>query len=191
MEKNSIAPFPLIVVGGSAGSLEVILSFLPLLRKDLKVAILIVLHRSSDPDPVLQSLLSSKTSIAVKEAEEKELLMKGVIYIAPADYHLLIEKDFTFSLDYSEKVNYSRPSIDVTFEIAAEVFKERTTGILLSGANTDGTEGLMAVKATGGTTVVQDPSTASVPYMPQYAVSHAPVDHVLKAADIAAFINSQ
>lgn len=190
MEKNSLAANYLVVIGGSAGSLEVILAMLPKLRLDLHVALLIVLHRSNDPAPVLTSLLSSKTTIPVKEVEEKEIIEAGTIYIAPADYHLLIEDDFTFSLDYSEKINYSRPSIDVTFEIAAEVYKNQLTCILLSGGNTDGTIGLQTVKEAGGTTVIQDPLTAAVPFMPQHAKSMVSIDYILDIPAMAPFINN-
>jgi two-component system chemotaxis response regulator CheB len=148
------------------------------------------MHRGTEPDPLLQFILSSKTSLSVKEAEEKEKIQPGIIYIAPGDYHLLIEKDHTFSLDFSEKVNFSRPSIDVTFSIAAEAYGATLACLLLSGANADGTEGLVIAKAAGGIAAVQDPATASVPFMPQHAISKMQPDYILPAGEIASFINN-
>src|SRR5690606_15964808 len=117
----------------------------------------------------LAELFSNKTSIPVKEIDEKEQIKRGMIYIAPPDYHTLIEKDKTFSLDFSEKVNYSRPGIDVTFQTAAEAYGQGAAAILLSGANADGTSGLDTIKAFGGITIVQSPQTAEVDFMPSYA----------------------
>lgn len=180
----------LLIIGGSAGTLEVMLQTLPHIRTDISFALLLVLHRSNESDPLLQSILSSKTSLPVKEVEEKEKILPGTIYIAPADYHLLIEKDHSFSLDFSEKVNYSRPSIDVTFSVAAEAYGAALACLLLSGGNTDGTEGLLCVKKAGGITAVQDPSTATVPFMPQHALSKMQPDYILMVNEIASFINN-
>jgi len=110
-----VKPIQLIVIGGSAGSLDVILKVIPALRPHLPVAILIVTHRKASSEDLLVDLLNSRGTWPVREAEEKEPVAPNAIYVAPSDYHLLIEKDFTFSLDVSEKVNYSRPSIDITF----------------------------------------------------------------------------
>jgi two-component system chemotaxis response regulator CheB len=184
----TVAPY-LIVIGGSAGALQAILSLLPDLDVGLQAAVIIVLHRQSHYESVLTELLSAKTRLPVKEAEEKEVLLRGVIYIAPADYHLLVETDHTLSLDYSEKVNYSRPSIDVTFSSAATVYGSNMLALLLSGANTDGAEGLIDVHEAGGVIAVQDPQTADVDYMPRRAIQLAPVDVILPPAKMAAFIN--
>ncbi|MDQ3277085.1 MAG: chemotaxis protein CheB, partial [Bacteroidota bacterium] len=110
--------------------------------------------------------------------------------IAPADYHLLIERDYTLSLDYSEKVHYSRPAIDVTFETAADVFGPAVIALLLSGANQDGTEGLRKVKAAGGIVIVQDPAEAVVSYMPQHAVDNMAVDRIAPVEEIPTVIRS-
>ncbi|NLR65499.1 chemotaxis protein CheB [Chitinophaga varians] len=179
-----------VLIGGSAGGLQAILTLLPGLSARLNAAVIIVLHRQSSSDSVLAELLAVKTSLPVREAEEKELLLPGTIYIAPGDYHLLIETDHTLSLDYSEKVNFSRPSIDVTFTSAVEVFGPQTMAVLLSGANDDGVEGLADVHEAGGITIVQDPDTAIVDFMPRHAIQAVPVDYVLAAADMASFINS-
>jgi two-component system chemotaxis response regulator CheB len=182
------APY-LIVIGGSAGGLQPILALLPGLHTPLNAAIIIVLHRQNHYESVLQELLSAKTNFPVKEAAEKEPLESGIIYIAPADYHLLVESDHTLSLDDSEKVNFSRPSIDVTFSSAALAYGSNMTALLLSGANTDGTEGLIDVHEAGGTTAVQDPATADVDYMPRQAIQLAPVDIILPPHEMALFIN--
>ena len=180
----------LLIIGGSAGSLEVMLHTLPDIRTTINFSILVVMHRGTEPDPLLQFILSSKTPLIVKEAEEKEKIQPGIIYTAPADYHLLIEKDHTFSLDFSEKVNFSRPSIDVTFSVAAEAYGKELACLLLSGANTDGTEGLVFVKAAGGITAIQDPATANVPFMPQHSLSKMQPDYILSPGEIAGFINN-
>lgn len=191
MEKDFLnRPFKMIVIGGSAGSLQVILRLLPELRSTLTVTIVIVLHRKPSSDETLIDLLSTRTALAVREVEEKELIQPGCIYIAPADYHLLIESDHTFSLDASEKVNYSRPSIDITFESAAEVYGPALLGILLSGANSDGQEGMHSIKEAGGVCVVQNPESAEVAYMPMQAIGHVKIDCVLHAEELAPFINS-
>lgn len=190
MEENLLKPARrLLVIGGSAGSLEVLFKLLPLLRPDLPFAVVLVLHRRNSSDSSLSDLLGSKTLNPTREVEDKEPVVPGTIYLAPADYHLLIEKNLTFSLDYSEKVNFSRPCIDVTFESASEVYAADLVAILLSGANEDGTDGLRTVKKAGGTAIVQDPETAQMPFMPQHAMSEVPVDHVFSILQMADFIN--
>ncbi len=179
-----------LVIGGSAGSLDVLLNVLPYIHPGIGFPIIIVVHRKQGSDFLLIDLLKGKTSLQVKEIEEKEPALAGFIYIAPSDYHLLIEKEHTFSLDYSEKVNYSRPSIDVTFQSAAEVYGKKLACLLLSGSNADGVNGLKVVKFYGGEALVQDPATASVSYMPASAIAQLPVDHVLKIEEIATYINS-
>lgn len=168
-----------LVIGGSAGSLTKVLQLLPHFKKEMAITVIIVFHRKETEDTTLIDVLSKRTELQVKEVEEKEALLPGVIYVAPTDYHLLIEKDNTFSLDYSEKVNYCRPSIDVTMESAADALGKSLVGLLLSGANDDGTKGLKAIKECGGFVVVQDPLTAEVPYMPQHAIKRVAVDLIL------------
>ncbi|MCX2452886.1 chemotaxis protein CheB [Pedobacter sp. PLR] len=177
------------IIGGSAGSLEVLLKVLPAIDPELSFPIVIVIHRKHGVDSLLPGLLSSRTKMAVKEADEKELMVPGTIYIAPSDYHLLIEMDGTFSLDYSEKVNYSRPAIDVTFQTAAEAYKEDLVCLLLSGSNADGVNGLLSVKHWGGIAVIQDPETAQVAYMPEQAQKNVHIDRVLRIEEMATFIN--
>lgn len=179
-----------LVIGGSAGSLDVLIKILPSISLDITFPIIIVVHRKQGTDSLLSELLATKTALMVKEVEEKELILPRTIYVAPSDYHLLIEKDLTFSLDYSEKVNYSRPSIDVTFQSAAEVFSTQLVCLLLSGSNADGVNGLIAVNGYEGEAVVQDPSSAQVNYMPAQAILRARIDRVLKIEEMAHYINS-
>jgi two-component system chemotaxis response regulator CheB len=179
-----------VAIGGSAGSLEVVMDILPYCSNDFNVAIIIILHRKPTYESQLVAILADKTSMTVKEAEEKELLEKGV-YVVPADYHLLIEPDGSFTLDDSEKVHYSRPSIDVTFECVADVFKGKAIAILLSGANADGVAGLKAIKQNGGLCIVQNPVSAEINYMPQQAINSGSVDMILNGKDIGAFLNDK
>lgn len=179
-----------LVIGGSAGSLDVLLRVFPDLREDLPFPIIIVVHRKQGTDFLLADLISKKTRLEVKEAEEKEKIMTKTVYLAPSDYHLLIEKDESFSLDYSEKVNYSRPSIDVTFQSAAEVYREDLVCLLLSGSNADGVNGLITAKRYGGQATVQDPESAQVDYMPAQAIARTEVDRILKIEEMATYINS-
>lgn len=188
MEKNRIiSGCKLLIIGGSAGSLEVLMKLLPNLSIP-SFAIVLVLHRKSTEDATLEELIAIKTNIPVKEVEDKTPLLPGYMYVAPSDYHLLFEKNDVLSLDTSEKVNYSRPSIDVSFESAAEVYGKNLVGLLLSGANADGTEGLLAIKNAGGTTVVQNPETAQMSTMPQNAITYTAPDYILDVEHILKFI---
>lgn len=179
----------IIAIGGSAGSLDVILKVLPNLKQKIKFAIVIVLHRKKTSDTTLLDLLTSKTHLPVREVEDKDVVTAGTIFIAPPDYHLLAESNNTFSLDYSEKINYSRPSIDPTFETVADVYKKNALAILLSGANADGVNGLKAIKNKGGVVIVQNPDTAEVSYMPEQAILNVDVNYVLTVEQIIEFIN--
>ncbi|MCA0236531.1 MAG: chemotaxis protein CheB [Bacteroidetes bacterium] len=170
MAENQLNTFQVVVIGGSAGSLETVLAMAQALPAQMQAVIIIVLHRKNDPESILENLLSYKTQVPVREVEDKDEIQPGNIYIAPPDYHLLIEDERTFSLDSSEKVHFSKPSIDVTFESVANVFRQRSIGILLSGANADGAAGLLKIRKAGGTTIAQDPVSAEVGYMPQQAI---------------------
>jgi len=178
-----------LIIGGSAGSLDVLLEIFPALKSDIRFPIILVVHRKPSNESLLTDLLKSRTSMDVGEANEKEFLTPGKVFIVPADYHMLIEEDRSISLDYSEKVNYSRPSIDVTFQSAAEVFKEKLVCILLSGSNSDGVEGLKCVNSFGGRAVIQNPGTAIMPYMPQQAVLNVKPHIILDSRDMAEYIN--
>ena len=178
-----------LVIGGSAGSLDVLLKVLPEINPLLSYPIIIVIHRKPGNDSMLAELLKTKTDLPVKEIEEKDKIIHPFIYIAPPNYHLLIENHLTFSLDASEKVNFSRPSIDVTFESASEIFGENLVCLLLSGANSDGTIGLEKVTKNGGTAAIQNIESAIVPYMPEYALEHVLIDDILTPKEMVNYIN--
>ncbi len=175
--------YQLLVIGGSAGSLSVVLKIIPLLKKEMNLAVIIVFHRKSSEDNTLIDVLSSRTDFTVKETEDKDEIQPGVIYVAPADYHVLIEKNKTISLDASEKINYSRPSIDVTFESAAEAYTDSLICMLLSGANADGVQGLLIAKRLGAYIIIQDPQTAEVSYMPEQALQKTQPHLLLNSDD--------
>lgn len=178
----------ILLIGGSAGSLQVILSVLAALGKEYPMPVLVVLHRNNVFESSLEDVLSSRTQLVIKEIEEKEPILPGVVYLCPADYHVLVERDHTFSLDYSERVNFSRPSIDVTMRSAADVYGKGVVALLLSGGNADGSEGLWHVHEKGGFTIVQDPGTAEVPYMPQQALLRMQVDLVVPTEELPGLI---
>jgi len=189
MEKDQLNPhFKVVLIGGSAGSLEVLMKILPKMTGIPNYALVIILHRKVSEDNLLEQLFSVKTSVPVKQVEDKTKLTPGFIYVAPSNYHLLFEKQGLLSLDISEKVNYSRPSIDVSFESAADAFGANVTGILLSGANADGTQGLIAIKEAGGTVVIQQPASAEMPYMPDHALANIAADYVLDPNQILEFL---
>lgn len=179
----------LIVIGGSAGSLQVIIEMIKKLDDPISFPILLVVHRKAQATNILQTLLQQFSRVEVIEIEDKTDIQKNKIYIAPADYHLLFEDKNTMSLDSSEKMNYSRPSIDVTFRSAAEVYEENVIGILLSGANADGVEGLAYIKKNRGRVWIQDPETAEVDYMPKHAVEEIDYDLIINSGNLADYIN--
>ncbi|MBV8324881.1 chemotaxis protein CheB [Chryseobacterium sp.] len=179
----------LIIIGGSAGSLQVIIEMIKKLDDSLAVPIVLVLHRKAQSGNVLKTLLQQFTRIPVIEIEDKTEVQDNTIYIVPADYHLLFENRKNMSLDSSEKMNYSRPSIDVSFRSAAEIYRENMIGILLSGANADGVEGLSYIKRNNGQVWIQDPETAEVDYMPRHAIEEIDYDLVIKPGNLADGIN--
>lgn len=184
MAENDVAKYKVVVIGGSAGSLEVILKILAGIHGPIQQSIVIVVHRKHSSDSILADLLSDKADMPVREVEDKEPVLPATIYIAPPDYHLLFESTSMFALDSSEKMHYSRPSIDVTFESAAEMFGPACVGILLSGANADGAMGLKRIREAGGLAMVQDPATAEVDYMPAQAVKLGAAEMVVEGNKI-------
>ncbi len=189
MAQNELNRWQLVAIGGSAGSLEVVLKIIAALPVPLNATVIIVLHRKNTHDSPLANIFASRTALPVKEVEDKETLLPGTIYLAPPDYHLLIEDAHNFSLDSSEKIHYSRPSIDVTFESAAETFGSSCVGVLLSGANADGAQGMLAISRKGGYTIAQDPQTAEVGYMPQQAIALNAATTVVAVQDLPSFIS--
>jgi two-component system chemotaxis response regulator CheB len=160
----------MIIIGGSAGAFNLIISILNGLDKEMKVPIIIILHRLKSAKTILEDSLQSQSHYIVKEAEDKEFVKAGHLYTTPSDYHLLLNENLSFSLDASEEVNYCRPSIDVSFESFSSVLRENSCGILLSGANQDGAMGLKMIAENGGKTIVQDSKEAEFSSMPRAAI---------------------
>lgn len=185
MEARSIEA---IVIGGSAGALEAMAAILPALPADFALPIALVLHVPPTKPSYLAEVLRAKCSFTVKEAEDKEPFAPATLYLAPPNYHLLIEKQRWFSLSVDDPVHFSRPAIDVLFESAADAYGPTLAGLLLSGANEDGARGLARIKQAGGATLVQSPETASVETMPSAALRLARPDHVLPLTEIGPFL---
>ncbi|MCF8070024.1 MAG: chemotaxis protein CheB [Desulfobacterales bacterium] len=183
--------FEAVVVGVSAGGLKALQVILSELDKKFHPSVIIVQHISPAADNFLPRFLNKKSALPVKQADEKEVIKSGYVYIAPPDYHLLVEEDKTFSLSVDGKINYARPCIDVLFETAAYAYGAALVGLLLTGANRDGSQGLKKIKEAGGLTIVEDPKTAEVPIMPQGAIKTLDVDHILSLRTIAPFLNIQ
>lgn len=178
------------MIGTSAGGLDALSQVLPVLRPDLPVPVMVVQHISPSSDSFLIEYLNSLARIEIREAGDKEELMPGIVYFAPPDYHLLVEEDFTLSLSNSEKVHFSRPSIDVLFETASWAYHERLIGVIMTGANWDGAAGLKIIKEAGGFTIAEDPNSAIVPRMPESAIKARKPDMILPLSKIGPTLNS-
>ncbi len=174
-----------IVMGVSAGGLEALKTILPALPENFVVPIIVVQHRNERTDEFLVTYLDRMCKLAVREPEDKEPIRAGHVYIAPGGYHLLVELDKSFSLSEDARVNYSCPSIDVLFESAADAFASGVIGVVLTGANSDGANGLKAIKEKGGIAIVQDPATAEAKTMPQTALAATTPDHVVALNEMA------
>ncbi len=177
-----------VVIGASAGGFHALGRLLTKLPKQFSMPIFIVQHISSLSDNYMAKFLNNKSSLTIKEADEKEQIMGGTAYIAPPNYHLLIEEDNTLSLSTEEKMNYSRPSIDILFESASFVYGSNLIGVVLTGANSDGADGLLKIKKAGGYCIVQDPAEAESTAMPLAAIEKASPQQVLKLKDIASLL---
>ena len=173
-----------IVIGVSSGGMNAMKVMFSLLPKEFKTPIIIVQHLGEYSDNYWIKLLNDKSNLSIKEADEKEKIENGNVYIAPPNYHLMIERDKTFSLTVDERVNYARPSIDVLFESAAEAYKDKLIGVILTGSSCDGTAGLKKIKEHGGLSIAQDPKTAESAYMPASAIAAIKVDYILSLEDI-------
>jgi len=174
-----------VVIGGSAGGIEALEVLLPILPADLRASFFIVQHLPRDRPSLLVEIFKHRCALPVREAEDKEQAARGTVYFAPPDYHLLIETGGYLALSADEPVHYSRPSIDVLFESAADVYRERLLGLILSGANEDGAAGLEAVHRAGGITAVQQPDEARMPQMVLSALQRGIADFVLPIEQIA------
>jgi two-component system chemotaxis response regulator CheB len=181
--------YEIIVVGTSWGGLLALRELVDGLPEELRLPLVVVQHRHKDSDHLLAALLQDRTALSVCEVEDKAPIEPGSVYIAPADYHLLFEGD-SFALSIDEPVRYSRPSIDVTFESAADTYAARAVGVVLTGANADGARGLKRIVDRGGLAFVQAPATAESPAMPSAALRCVPGAHVLTIREIASTLGS-
>ena len=179
--------YEMIVVGASLGGFHALEHLLGGLPQDFPLPVAIVQHRSSDSDDLLAILLKRKSNLPVTEAEDKQRIVPGQIYIAPANYHLLVEERH-FALSTQSPVEFARPSIDVLFESAADAFRERVVAVLLTGSNKDGAQGMARIKECGGLTLVQDPASAESVRMPEAAIEASEIDRVLPLSEIAGFL---
>lgn len=173
-----------IVMGVSSGGMSAMKIMFSLLPKNFSIPIIMVQHLSAHSNNEWIQLLNDKSDLSIKEADEKEKIENGKVYIAPPNYHLMIEMNKTLSLTIDERINFARPSIDVLFESAAEVYKNKLIGVILTGSNADGTVGLKKIKEYGGLTIAQDPKTAESPYMPTSAIAAVQMDYILSLEDI-------
>ncbi|MBU3954376.1 MAG: chemotaxis protein CheB, partial [Proteobacteria bacterium] len=155
----------------------------------LGLPVIIVQHLSPDSDDFLATHFNRICSLCVKEAEDKEPIMNNTIYFAPANYHLMVEQDKTIALSTAERVQYSRPAIDVLFETAADAYADRLIGIILTGSNSDGTKGIQRIRELKGLVIAQSPESAQVNIMPLSAINQAGVDKILDLKEIAPYIN--
>jgi two-component system chemotaxis response regulator CheB len=174
----------IVVVGTSTGGLKALQVLLAGLPREFSLPVAIVQHRSKDSESGLCEFLNQTSNLPVKEPEDKELLVPGNAYLAPRDYHLLIENG-SFALSTDPPVTHARPSIDVLFESAADEYEDRAIGVILTGANQDGSRGLKMIKALGGMTIVEDPATASCGEMPRSAIAQSTPDWILPLPEIA------
>lgn len=173
-----------VLLGGSAGSFQLIFRATRAFTSKLDKAVVIIIHRKRNFHSEIEEIFAGNMEIKFKEVSDKEPIKKNTVYIAPPNYHTLIEKGGYFSLDVSDDVWYSKPSIDVTFESAGDVYCERCTAILLSGANQDGAEGLLKLRGCGALTIVQDPEDAEMTQMPDAAILINAAEYVLSSTDI-------
>lgn len=180
--------FEIVVIGASYGGLSALQVMLPELSPEFPLPVVIVQHRRKEVDDGLCKFLRKRSRLPLSEPEDKEAVERGHVYLAPADYHLLIERSI-FTLSTESPVAYARPSIDVLFESAADIYHERIIGVILTGSNGDGARGLSRIKSLGGLTVVQDPSDAESSAMPLAAIEATSVDRILSLAEIAPFLN--
>jgi two-component system chemotaxis response regulator CheB len=179
----------LVVIGASLGGVRALERVLGGLAPDFPLPIAVVLHRAAEPAPSqLASLLQLRCALPVSEANDKERIIPGHVYLAPADYHLLVDED-RFALSVDARVSYARPSIDVLFDSAADSYRGGVVGVVLTGANSDGANGAVRIKERGGKVVAQDPDNAESPVMPRAAIGTGAVDSVLPLGEIASYLN--
>jgi two-component system, chemotaxis family, protein-glutamate methylesterase/glutaminase len=177
-------PGEIIVVGASRGGLRALETLLSGLDAEFDMPIVIVQHRGKDIDTELCSYLRAKSPLPVTEPEDKEPILTGRVYLAPRDYHLMVAAT-SFALSTEPPINFARPSIDVLFQSAAEEYRERAIGLILTGTNRDGANGIAAIRAMGGMTIVEDPDTAAHREMPEAALAQGEPNWILQLEEIA------
>jgi two-component system, chemotaxis family, protein-glutamate methylesterase/glutaminase len=180
--------YAIAVVGTSWGGLAALRELVSCLPPDLPVPVVLIQHRHKMSDEALPRLLQDRTPLSVCEAEDKMPIEPGKVYVAPADYHLLVEPESYFTLSVEEPIRYSRPSIDLTFTSAADAFGAKTIGIVLTGANADGAAGLKRIAERGGAALIQEPATAESPTMPAAALQAVPKARVMVLSQIGSAI---
>lgn len=180
----------IILIGGSAGSYDLITQILEVIPNPVDCAICVIIHRNPLYLSKIEKILSNKHKRSILLAEEKMEIQPNHIYFAPPAYHLLVEPNLTFSLDSSEPVNYSRPSIDVLFESCAQIFKQNCTAFLFSGANSDGAKGLKTIEDFQGETYIQHPNEAPISTMPNAAIKLSTNAQILSNQQIINYFNS-
>jgi two-component system chemotaxis response regulator CheB len=181
----------LIVIGCSLGGMNALQIILSNLTREFCVPIAVAQHRHKKSNEGLPAYFRRQTDLIVVDAEDKQWIQPGHVYLAPADYHLLIERNGArgeLSLSVDEAVRYSRPSIDVLFESAADAYKDRVVAIVLTGANDDGSRGAVRIKTRGGMVIAQDPEQAEAPTMPRATIESVQVDRILRLENIAPFL---
>jgi two-component system chemotaxis response regulator CheB len=179
-----------VVIGGSAGALDVLAVLLPALPPVCDVPFVIVLHIPATRPNRLAEVLTAWSPLPVREIEDKEPVARGTVYVAPPGYHALVEREGTFALSADELLHFSRPAVDVLFESAAGAYGARLVGIVLTGANEDGARGLRAIERAGGLCVVQRPDTAVARGMPEAAIAMTVTPRVLPPAEIAVWLGT-
>jgi two-component system, chemotaxis family, protein-glutamate methylesterase/glutaminase len=177
-----------VLIGGSAGSFPVVNTILEYLPSDYSLPVVLCLHRLRDKREGFREALEIKSRLPVLEPNDKDTIVEGNVYLAPSNYHLLIENPYTFALSTTELVQFSRPSIDVLFESAADAWGPNVLAIVLSGANRDGAFGMKWLKRKGGFNVVQDPKTCTMPTMPEACIGMTEIDLVLDVTDIISLL---
>ena len=189
LREAAVRPVEAVVIGASAGGFEALLEVFEGLPAGYRLPIAVVLHLPEHRESRVVELFDARLRLPVREARDKEPLAPGVVYFAPAGYHLSIEQDRSFSLSGEERVSYARPSIDVLMTSAADAYGPALCGVLLTGANHDGAAGLSGMQLAGGLAVVQDPATAEVPTMPEAALRRMTPDLILSLAEIRSLLS--
>jgi two-component system chemotaxis response regulator CheB len=188
LRTNIDLKYKCISIGVSAGGMNALSAIIPQLPGTFPIPVVVIQHVSPHSDNYMTRYLDDISAIKVKEVDEKEKLRSGIVYTAPPNYHVLVEEDETFSLSVEERINFARPSIDVFFESAADVYGRHLVGVILTGANNDGSRGLKIIKERGGLAIVQNPDSAEVDEMPRAAIEATPVDYIVTLEEIGSFL---